>query len=283
MNIRDRIVGFERIPAGELLNHEGNFREHPQAQKNAMSGVLSEIGFVGALVVYRSERAGGQYVLIDGHMRKNQFPLDEGMPCVVTDLNDEEADLVLQAFDAVSSLAHLDRRALQDLRDQNEFLDASVRVMLDGIDTALSKSGQGESAPSPGDPQAPAAAEGKTIPEMELQPFEHYDYALVLFRTTFDWLWFCERMGLQKVDGSPDPRRKKVGLGRAIPGDKLVAALREADEIKAQAATAPPVVAPAEPPAESPASAPAPEPAQPPAQQNPSPPKLGKQPGKPAK
>jgi hypothetical protein len=38
--IRDRILEFRRVPARDLLDHHGNPRRHPQAQRHALRGVL---------------------------------------------------------------------------------------------------------------------------------------------------------------------------------------------------------------------------------------------------
>src|SRR5262249_32866126 len=71
--IRDRIQEFRRVPARELLDNDGNPRRHPQAQRDALRGVLEQVGIADALVAYYSERKGGQLVLIDGHLRKQDF------------------------------------------------------------------------------------------------------------------------------------------------------------------------------------------------------------------
>jgi len=62
-------------------------------------------------------------------------------------------------------------------------------------------------------------------PAMELQPFEHYDYLVVLASNVNDFAWLCDRLGIKRVDASPVPAKKKIGLGRAIPAARLIAAL----------------------------------------------------------
>ena len=49
--IRDRIIGFERLPVDQLEPHPQNWRIHPDAQRQAMQGILGEIGYAGALIV----------------------------------------------------------------------------------------------------------------------------------------------------------------------------------------------------------------------------------------
>ena len=81
----------------DLQDHSFNFRAHPLHQREALSGVLKEVGIAGALLVYQSKRQGGLTV-IDGHLRKGDFPEQE-WPCLMTDLNDAEADYMLLMHD----------------------------------------------------------------------------------------------------------------------------------------------------------------------------------------
>jgi hypothetical protein len=74
--IRDRIQDFRRVAARDLLDNDGNPRLHPQAQRDALRGVLEQVGIAGALVAYDSERNGGKLTLIDGHLRKQDHDLD---------------------------------------------------------------------------------------------------------------------------------------------------------------------------------------------------------------
>jgi hypothetical protein len=56
-------------------------------------------------------------------------------------------------------------------------------------------------------------------PEMEIQPFEHYDYILLFFRHSMDFLKACERFGLKKVRfESGGKKGPNVGLGRVLDG-----------------------------------------------------------------
>src|SRR6516225_1451012 len=75
-SIRDRVREFRRVPARELLDNDGNPRRHPEAQRDALRGVLEQVGIAGALVAYHSERNGGQLTLIDGHLRRQDYNLD---------------------------------------------------------------------------------------------------------------------------------------------------------------------------------------------------------------
>jgi DNA modification methylase len=111
--IRDRIKDFRRVPVADLLENGRNFRRHPQAQKDALAGVLAEVGIAGALVAYCSERNGGKLTLIDGHARVRAGATE--WPVLILDVDDAEADYLLATFDATTALAELDGVALLEL------------------------------------------------------------------------------------------------------------------------------------------------------------------------
>jgi hypothetical protein len=44
MNVRDRVKELRRVRAGDLIPNERNWRTHPDRQKDALRGVLAEVG-----------------------------------------------------------------------------------------------------------------------------------------------------------------------------------------------------------------------------------------------
>jgi hypothetical protein len=112
MHIRDRIKEFRRVPASTLRPHPRNWRTHPAAQRQAMRGVLAEIGYADALLVRQLE--DGSLQLLDGHLRAELTP-DTRVPVLVLDLNDEEALKLLVTFDPVSAQAESDAQMLAGL------------------------------------------------------------------------------------------------------------------------------------------------------------------------
>lgn len=113
MDIRDRIIGLKRVPASELLDNAGNWRKHPKAQRDALRGVLQQVGIADALIAYVSERNGGSLTLIDGHLRKADYAID--WPVLVLDVTDEEADLLLASLDPLAAMAQADAERLEAL------------------------------------------------------------------------------------------------------------------------------------------------------------------------
>ncbi len=112
MDIRDRVIELRRVKASELLGNPKNWRKHPERQRKAYKALVDKIGFAGAELVI--ELADGRLMLIDGHMRKDIHP-DAVLPVLVTDLNEDEADLLLASFDSVGAMAEVDTEALESL------------------------------------------------------------------------------------------------------------------------------------------------------------------------
>jgi DNA modification methylase len=133
--IRDRVKELRRVRASELADNAKNWRVHPEHQRAALRGLLSEIGFAGAELTYYSQRNSGQLTLIDGHLRKTEAGETE-IPCLVTDLNDEEADLLLAAYDPIGAMAEADRTALNDLlgtvHSETEAVQNLLKSLADG-------------------------------------------------------------------------------------------------------------------------------------------------------
>lgn len=105
--------------------------------------MLSQVGIVDALIAYYSDRNGGALTLIDGHLRKEDYPGE--WPVLVTDLDDREADLLLVSLDPLAAMADTaaDRlRALTDglgedlgetLRDQLSAMADEAQARLDAM------------------------------------------------------------------------------------------------------------------------------------------------------
>src|SRR5262245_12081593 len=112
MNIRDRIKELRRVRAGDLRPHPKNWRKHPQAQHDALRGILAEVGYVDALIV--RELPDRSLQIVDGHLRAETTP-DAEVPVLVVDLDDNEAEKVLATFDPLSAMAEPDELQLEAL------------------------------------------------------------------------------------------------------------------------------------------------------------------------
>lgn len=129
MKIRDRIKELRRVKASELLPNPKNWRTHPQHQRDALKGVLAEVGYADALLA--RETPDG-LMLIDGHLRAETTP-DQEVPVLVLDVDEREADYLLATHDPLAALAEASGEALDALISGINTHSASVQDMLYGL------------------------------------------------------------------------------------------------------------------------------------------------------
>src|SRR5262245_18648640 len=129
MRIRDRVKDFRRVRASELLPDPKNWRVHPQNQRDALRGVLAEVGMEDALLARETPHG---LMLIDGHARAEEAP-DAEWPVLVLDVSDEEAAKLLATLDPLAAMAEADEGKLAALLEQIETESAALREMLDGL------------------------------------------------------------------------------------------------------------------------------------------------------
>jgi hypothetical protein len=215
-SIQNRIVEYRRVKASDLTANTGNWRTHGDEQRGVLTGVLKEIGQVGAVLAYYSERNGGALTLLDGHLRKDIDPSIE-WPTLVTDLSDAEADYILTLYDNVTQMAGVDGAKLSALTERIRSDDIAVRDLLTKLEDdaaralqQIDQDARDEERPGP--------------PAMELLPYENYDYIVLMFKNELDWAAAVETLGLERKS---DPRKTpKVGLARVVDGIQVVERLR---------------------------------------------------------
>lgn len=130
MHIRDRVVELRRVPTGQLRPNPRNWRVHPPAQREALRGLLAEIGFAGALLA--RQLPDGTLELIDGHLRAETMPGGEA-PVLVLDVDEAEAAKLLAAYDPVSALAEADRSRLDALLDELKTNSPALQALFDNL------------------------------------------------------------------------------------------------------------------------------------------------------
>jgi DNA modification methylase len=109
---RNRIVGTGEEAPDQLVANPSNWRTHPGAQRDALRGSLSEVGWVQQVMVNR--RTG---FVVDGHARVEEA-LSRGEPTVpvlYVDLSPEEEALVLATLDPIGAMATRDDAKLAEL------------------------------------------------------------------------------------------------------------------------------------------------------------------------
>jgi hypothetical protein len=203
--------------------------------KARMARALAEFGDLSGIVINR--RTG---LLIGGHQRADVLRAGK---LTVTDLPEPEADGTV----ARGHLEHVGRRyAVRVVDWPPEKAHAALlaanrfgRVGQDDHDALCSlleelTAGQRDISTTGYDEEfvedlmtsTPEA--GAVIKALELFPYEHYDYVLVMADRVQDWEWLSEFCELERVDGRNPKSGAKIGLGRAIRASKLIDKIQEA-------------------------------------------------------
>lgn len=172
---RDRIKEFRTVTASELVVNERNFRTHPETQRDALAGILEEIGSVDVLKAIEQD---GELLLIDGHLRQ-ELAGDEEVRVAVLDLTPEEAEKVLLTFDRVTTMADIDRDSVADLIKGIEFEDGRVGALLQDWREELPELLEGKPVDNPSE-------EWTGMPEFEHENQESVQRIVVHFRTHED-------------------------------------------------------------------------------------------------
>ena len=141
-NYRSRITGLRRVKASDLTPHPENWREHPPEQIGALEGVLGDVGFAGAVLA--RELPDGRLQIIDGHARAETMG-DQEVPVLVTDLDEDEARLVLATYDPIGAMAESNGEALTALLDELPPVDdEALDDLLEADSNAEPTEGAGE-------------------------------------------------------------------------------------------------------------------------------------------
>lgn len=175
----------------------------------------------------RSLLADANGVLIGGNKTQRQAE-EVGLQEVIVVETEGEAIIVHKRKDLdlindtrTRELAYMDNRAgeLNLAWDANQVaadiangLDLSLMFYDDELDKIAGKAEVEEDDQNEEDP----------FPEMALQPFEHYDYVMLVFRDHFDWSRALDLFGLQKEGFTVTKKQRKIGLVRVIDGRKVL-------------------------------------------------------------
>ncbi|GEM_PF-102136 len=135
---RSRIVGSGDEPPDQLLANPRNWRTHPGAQRDALRGSLSEVGWVQQVLVNRTTGH-----VVDGHARIEEA-ISAGaatVPVLYVELSDEEERLVLATLDPIGAMAEADSIRLDELLAELNANDPGLQALLDSLATPEPKTG----------------------------------------------------------------------------------------------------------------------------------------------
>jgi hypothetical protein len=203
MKIRDRIKAFRRMPASSLRPAPDNWRTHPQIQRDALRGLLAEIGYAGAQLC--RELPDGSLELIDGHLRAEEMG-DRDVPVLVTDLTEEEAKKLLATFDPLGAMAQADAARLDALLQQIGASDGAVAAVLSQLAEAA---GTKDVRPD----GLSGTTDGNCEYPLTPVPGEKYDYVLIFCDNESD---YAHLQTVLRIAPRADYKSKAVAAGRVI-------------------------------------------------------------------
>ena len=204
--LRNRVIERRRMRASELRPHPQNARRHPDSQARSLDALIREVGQVGELYAYRSEKLGGALTLLDGHLRLERFPESE-WDIAITDLTDAEAALMLASRDRVTELAEWDPAALNELLQEVSVTDGDITELLSQL---AEEAGTKNVAL---DGYATGTEDNECEYPLTPVPGEKYDYVVIFCDNESD---FANLQTMLKVAPRRDYKSKAVAAGRVI-------------------------------------------------------------------
>ena len=150
MKIRDRIRGFCRLAPERIRPNPKNWRTHPEQQRDALQGVLADVGIADAVLVVPCDADAlaslvdakdfdkwlkgyaGDFLLVDGHLRAETIT-GQPVPSLVLDLDEREQAEVLATFDPVGDLAGMDRERFVALIDEFNSTSPAVQALVSDL------------------------------------------------------------------------------------------------------------------------------------------------------
>jgi len=130
MQIRNRIKELRHVPASDLKPNPKNWRTHPQAQQDALRGILAEVGMADACLA--RELDDGTLMLIDGHLRAETIG-SEVVPVLILDVDEAEADKILATLDPLAALAGSNDARLSELAASVSTDDETLRSIFESM------------------------------------------------------------------------------------------------------------------------------------------------------
>lgn len=152
----------------------------------------------------------------------------DGDTLVVT----QRMDLDLEEDPAARELAIADNRVGElNLAWDAKQIAASIEAGLDL--TAFFHQHEAASLPEVTEVRGKESADDQEydpVPEMDILPFEHYDYVVILFRNTWDWAQAVDILEIEPqgfaFTSSKGEKHRKIGLCRVLDGTRFLERLQ---------------------------------------------------------
>lgn len=109
MSYASRLAGEGEESPASLVANPKNWRAHPENQRRALDGILTEVGWVQRVLVNR--RTG---FILDGHLRVALAAKrgEATLPVQYVDVDEREEAILLSSLDPIAALAEADKDAL---------------------------------------------------------------------------------------------------------------------------------------------------------------------------
>lgn len=128
-NWQNRIINHGVVDPNELIPNAKNWREHSVSQREAINGVLDQVGWVQSVIV--NKNTGN---IVDGHLRVDEaIKNGEQVPVVYVDLTEDEESLILATIDPISAMAETNSGILNGLIEGLQVDNENVEKLLDQI------------------------------------------------------------------------------------------------------------------------------------------------------
>ncbi len=138
---RTCIISSGTEKAGAFLANPANFRIHPLAQQDGLSGVLDSVGWIQQVVVNKRtsplwEESQNVDTLVDGHLRVS-LAISKGedteVPVLYVDLTPDEEALVLTTLDFLTGMAAIDKEKIGELMHDVHSDDERIQQLVADI------------------------------------------------------------------------------------------------------------------------------------------------------
>ena len=201
----------KKVCTEQVKPNKENPNEHTESQVALLADFIKILGWRYPIVV--SNLSG---LIVSGHCRwlaAKRLGLKE-VPVDYQDFK-TKADEMMQLL--------ADNR-IPELSSRNNDLLAKVFVSVGKLNCNLAAAGYG---PKLVDEIIKKAAikqgvQGEADPQMELQPYEHYDYIVLMFKNLHDWMRAVQLFGIKDVNFSIIEKKKRIGLGRVVDGARIL-------------------------------------------------------------
>lgn len=210
----DTTPNIQVMRVSEIKKAEYNPRHIGDEQRKALKESLKRFGLVEPLVY--NKRTG---TLVGGHQRLSVLE-EEGVkevPVVVVDLEVQEEKALNIALNSREISGEFEFTKLAEQLDelQENLPDAFDQLRLFAL------KGEGQVVGEEQEGSKLSGVGNGEHPDMELQPYEHHDYIVLVFRDQRDFMKAVSHFKIQMVNYS-FVAKKRVGLGRCIDGKKYL-------------------------------------------------------------